>query len=504
MSGKLGSLLAIVTMAICACSPTGPLRASAPVSRSPMPVRAAAVFVENSLPGHAGVLMQPHGIGISAYAVPTSVDIEGIVSFAVSTVSPTYSIDIYRVGWYGGAQGRSVWSVQNLEGHNQGVWLPKTFGVTDCPTCRYDDRTGLFEPHWATTYSLHIPLSWISGNYLARFTTPAGDISFAWFVVRNDHRYSEILAIMPLNTYQAYNNWGGKSLYPSNSFGPATMQIGQFAGAATQVSLERPYANWSPGDIRHDFQTVAFLERYGYDVTYATSVDLDRDPGLLQNHAILISVGHDEYWSRTMRDGVESARDKGISLIFFGGNDVFWQVRYGGSAENSERTVLICYRSASLDPVAKSHPYDATVHFSDPPLNRPSTTLTGTIYTDSLLQQPAPWVVAPTAPAWLLAGTSLAPGDAIAGLVGVECDRFDPTYPSPSTLVIVSDSPVVKVGGAQTHCNAVYYQVPSGAQVFSAGTWSWEDFIIGRAANPDVVMMTNNIITHFGASRRAP
>jgi len=503
MSGKLGSLLASITIAIYACSTAGPSRASAPVARSPTPPRGAAVFFENGLPGNAGVFTQPHGTGVSAYAIPTSVDVEGIVSFAVSTVSPTYSLDIYRVGWYGGIQGRSVWSAHNLDGHNQGVWLPKTFGVTDCPTCRYDDRTGLLEPHWATTYSVHIPSSWISGNYLARFTTPAGDISFAWFVVRDDHHYSEILAIMPLNTYQAYNNWGGKSLYPSNSFGPATMQIGQFAGAATQVSLERPYANWDPGDIRHDFQTIAFLERHGYDVGYATSIDVDRDSRMLQNHRILISVGHDEYWSRTMRDRVEAARDHGISLIFLGGNDVFWQVRYGGGAENVERTVLICYRYASLDPLAKSHPSDATVHFSDEPLSRPSTTLTGTIYTDPTLQEAAPWVVAPTAPAWLLAGTRLVAGGAIADLVGRECDRFDPTYPYPSTLVIVSSSPVVKVGGARTHCDTVYYQVPSGAQVFSAGTWSWEDFITGRTANPDVVMMTNNILTHFGASLRS-
>src|SRR5262245_65089395 len=106
------------------------------------------------------------------------------------------------------------------------------------------------------------------------------------------------------------------------------MQIGQYAGAATQVSLERPYANWSPGDIRHDFQTVAFLERYGYDVTYATSVDLDRNPGFPHSHTILISVGHDEYWSRSMRDNVEAGRDDGISRIFLGGNDVFWQFRY--------------------------------------------------------------------------------------------------------------------------------------------------------------------------------
>src|SRR5262249_53698721 len=121
MSGRLGGLLAIITMAICADSLNVPLPGSTPVSRSPMPALRAAVFLENSLPGKAGVLRQPNGIVISAYAVPTSVDIEGCVSFGESTISPTYSIDIYRVGWYGGIQGRYVSSAQDLDGHNHHI-----------------------------------------------------------------------------------------------------------------------------------------------------------------------------------------------------------------------------------------------------------------------------------------------------------------------------------------------------------------------------------------------
>jgi len=119
MSGRLGSLLAIITMAICACSPTDPSRASAPVSQSATPARGAAVFLEDSLPGNAGVLTQPHGMGISAYAVPTSVDIEGIVNFAVSTNPPTASTSTASAGV--AAPGRCVSLGQNLEGDNQHI-----------------------------------------------------------------------------------------------------------------------------------------------------------------------------------------------------------------------------------------------------------------------------------------------------------------------------------------------------------------------------------------------
>ena len=501
MSGK-GTSLALLAAAIIACSPAAQSRNSPAPAPAPKDTRGAAVFLENRLSGTPGWSWPDHGSGISGYAVPSSVDLGGEVSIAVSTASTTYDIDVYRIGWYSGSLGRLVRSTHGLKGRSQGMWEPNTFGVIGCPTCRYDARTGLLELQWGVTYAFNVPASWISGDYVARLSTPAGDVSYAWFVVRDDHHSTDILAIMPLNTYQAYNNWGGKSLYPTNSFGPPTMQVGQFSGAATQVSMERPYANWSGGGIRQDFETVEFLERDGYDVAYATSTDLDRDPYLLDGHRVILFVGHDEYWSRTMRDRVEAFRDTGTSLVFLGGNDVYWQVRYGRGRNGSDRSVLICYRFASIDPVAKADPSDATVHFSDAPLDRPSTSLTGTIYTDPILQQPAAWVVAPTAPAWLLAGTSLAPGRSIAGLVGVECDSFDPAYPVPSSLVIVSDSPVVKTGGARTHCNTVYYRAPSGAQVFSAGTWSWEDFIAGRKENQDVVTMTRNVLAQFGVSPR--
>jgi hypothetical protein len=444
-------------------------------------------------------MVTAHGTVISGYAVPASVDAGGEVGLAVSTSSRTYGIDVYRLGWYGGRFGRLLASERGLRGRDQGSWSPSTFGVRGCRTCTYDARTGLLQPRWAVTHTVQVQRSWLSGAYVVVLTTPSGEAGYAYFVVRDDQRASDVLAVLPVNTYQAYNNWGGKSLYGTNSTGPATIARGEFALAATKVSMERPYA--SIGNIREDVGTIAFLEREGYDVTYATSVDLDRDPGLVAHHRIVMSVGHDEYWTKGMRDHVESARDHGTNLVFLGGNDVFWQARYERGA-GGDRTVLVCYRVASLDPLAARDPRGATVRFVDPPLSRPQTTLTGTLYRDPILRQPAAWVVAPTAPDWLLAGTALAPGGSVPGLVGLECDMFDPALPVPPSLVIVSESPVVKSGGEAGFCDTVYYRAGSGAQVFSAGTWSWEDFLVPPGLNASIVALTNNVLTHFGAIAR--
>jgi hypothetical protein len=494
--GPSALLLVLLLSAVSACQlPIGQAGPAAAAAAAEAPLAA-----ENARPGSPGWTVSPHGTGISGYVVPASVRPGERVGIAVSTTSATYDLDYYRIGWYRAAGGRLVRTAHGLPGRNQGVWTPGTFGVAGCPTCLYDAQTGLLQPQWAITNSFTVPASWPSGDYVVRITTPAGDVAYAQFVVREDRSTSAVLAVLPLNTYEAYNDWGGKSLYGSNSTGPATLASGEFKLAATQVSLERPYA--SIDAARQDFETVAFLERSGFDATYATSVDVDRDPELLGRHRVVIFVGHDEYWSRAMRDDAESARDTGTNLIFLGGNDVFWQVRYGTGASGADHSVLICYRSASIDPIAATDPPDATVRFADPPLSRPESSLTGTTYTDPILKAPTDWVVAPTAPAWLTAGTRLVAGSAIKGLVGVECDRLDRNLPIPSTLVVVSSSPVLK-SGVPSHCDSIYYQAPRGAQVFSAGTWSWEDFLDGSHQNADVVAMTNNLLERFGAPGRA-
>jgi hypothetical protein len=466
-------------------------------------VHTNAIVRENQQRGDPGWFLRPTTTGISGYATATSVAAGGSLGIAVTTTDPTYTIDVYRIGWYGGAGARLMLAVPGLPGSNRGSWRQGTFGVANCPTCTYDTPTGLLELHWPVTYTLRVPRTWLSGNYVARLSTAQAHASYVPFVVR-DSRPSAVLAVMPYNTYSAYNVWGGKSLY-SNSYGPPTHGVGDNAPAGLKVTFERPIAGYDVY-VKVDYETVGFLEREGYDVSYATSVDLDRDPALLRGHRVFLSIGHDEYWTEAMRNAVEAGRDEGMNVVFLSGNDVYWQARYEPGSDGDDRSVLVCYRDASIDPLAATAPGLATVRWVDPPVSRAQDSLTGTLYTGRILPEPAPWVLAATAPAWLVAGTGMRAGDAIPGMVGVECDtavetnshpyRWDASA-APRSLVLVSESPVVTASGQALFCNTVSYEMAGGAKVFNAGTWSWQDFLTGPGANPRVVRMTENLFARF-------
>ena len=145
-----------------------------------------------------------------------------------------------------------------------------------------------------------------------------------------------------MNTWEAYNDWGGKSLYTFNSTGPVVPASGTVAAA--MVSFNRPFAN-AIDVFQYEYDRVRWLERNGYDVSYQTDVDTDENPASLLGHRLDVVSGHDEYWSRAMRNAWEAARAAGVNLAFLGGNIGFWQARYAAG----DRT-LIEYRSAKLDP----------------------------------------------------------------------------------------------------------------------------------------------------------
>src|SRR5436309_11796591 len=117
------------------------------------------------------------------------------------------------------------------------------------------------------------------------------------------------------------------------------------------------------------------MEKSGYDVAYSTDVDTHTNGGRLLNYRGILSVGHDEYWSKPMYDAFVAARDAGVNLGFFGGDPVSWQARFESSSSGAPNRVLVCYRNASLDPVTDQTL--KTVMWKDPPLNRAPQTLVG-------------------------------------------------------------------------------------------------------------------------------
>ena len=269
---------------------------------------ASPVLMENLQPGSANWQMWLNGYRnaddvhkqIKGYASATSVNKGGSITFYV-TVNPaqTYTIDLYRMGWYQGLGGRLLQHIGPLTGMPQ---FP----------CPVDAQTGLIECPWTASYVLTVPTTWTSGVFLAQVTNAQGYQNYIPFVVRDDARHSDILYQQSIATYQAYNNFPndgtGKSLYEFNSFGANTV-----AGSprAVKVSFNRPYLLDGSGDnfFRWEYYFIRWLERSGYDVTYSTDVDTHQNSSRLLNSKAFLSVGHDEYWSKEMYDAVERARD---------------------------------------------------------------------------------------------------------------------------------------------------------------------------------------------------
>jgi len=224
----------------------------------------------------------------------------------VSTRPATrYRIEIFRLGWYHGREGRRLACLPKCRTDEQGTAQP-----LPPPS---SDRAVPVRVGWAVTDVIRVRRRWLSGYYEARFVLTSGDEagrgSETYFVVRAPRaQRSQILVQVPVNTWQAYNAWGGRSLYA----GPT--------GPGYRVSFERPY---EPGNkqspLEWEIQLVRYLERGGYDVSYQTDLDTDNDPGSLLRHRLVMTAGHDEYWTKGIRDAFEEARDHGINLAFMGG-----------------------------------------------------------------------------------------------------------------------------------------------------------------------------------------
>ncbi len=485
----------------------------------PPPASGAAanpIVAENQKPGTAG-WRPAANFGnrdqyshIAGFADAVSVNLGGTLHLMVSTRTAgiTYTLAIYRLGWYNGDGAREMLKVPGLKGQAQGYWDPWRRGIADCPTCEIDAKTGLIDTHWKSSYTLDVPQDWVSGEYLAKLTDAQGHEAYIQFIVRDDARWSDLLVQIAVNTYQAYNNWGGNSLYGPNSDTPYAKD------RAVKVSFNRPIGRrdrrLDPGFIERDIHIIRFLEKNGYDLSYTTSVDIDDNLAALRNHRAFISVGHDEYWTWGMRDAVEKARDAGLNLAFLGGNDVYYQARYESDREGHPRRVLVVYRFANQDPMAATDPSRTAVRWDSPPVNRPQNSLTGVVYGGESTTGLVPWVVASTAPEKLLADTGLKPGDKVAHLVGSECDTAVNNGHQPPNLVIVAASPMNNFGKRPVTCNSTWYQAKGGAFVFAAGTTDWagglDDF--GEkapvTADPRLMKFMQNVLAAFGAQPAGP
>lgn len=455
---------------------------------------ANAIACENSKPGNPSAEWNVSGTGstdIQGFATDISVNKGETVRFNIKTPATAYRLDIYRMGYYQGNGARKITTV------NPTATLPQTQ-----PACLTVASTGLIDcGNWAESASWAVPADAVSGIYFAKLvrTDATTGTSHVVFIVRDDAGTSDILFQTADTTWQAYNSYGGNSLY-----------IGSPAGRAYKVSYNRPF-NTRGSSIRDwvfnaEYPMVRWLESNGYDVSYFTDIDTDRYGSLLTHHKLFLSVGHDEYWSGNQRTNVENARNAGVNLAFFSGNEVFWKTRWENSIDSSNTPyrTLVSYKethaNAKIDPSPEWTGTWRDPRFSPPSDGgRPENALTGTLFTVNGDRTDAITVPGSFANLRFWRNTAIVNLTASqtatfpAGTLGYEWDEdkdngFRPAglLPLSSTTLNVNGYYIQDYGstygnGTATH-KLTLYKHPSGALVFGTGTvqWSW-----GLDANHD-------------------
>ncbi|MFE7522118.1 N,N-dimethylformamidase beta subunit family domain-containing protein [Streptomyces halstedii] len=426
---------------------------------------------------------------IQGYASKTSVDPGESVDFHIwSHVAQTCTVAIYRIGHYGGAGARHLSTSRAV------AVEPRTRPAAD-PT------TGLIACDWPVSWTLEIPRTWISGLFLAVFTSEDGFRSYTPFVVRDTSRRSDVLMVVPFTTYQAYNLWPsdgriGKNLY--KGFTPDG-KLGANPERAFRVSFDRPYAHTGlPSWFEMDTSAARWAEESGYDITYASSVDLHEgglDPA---EYTAVIFSGHDEYWSADMRRWAEKAVEEGTHLAFLGSNNIYFHIRIEASGDGRDGRVVTCYKQDEDPEPGPDGPTERWRTLGKKH-KKAEQGLLGVQY-NGMLAEPVPLVVQESSH-WFWAGSGLRDGDQIPDLIAVEADGFNPSMPRPqdSEQTLLSASPYDdSMGRGRRVQNTSLCENTRKTMVFVAGTFYWPLALNEpEHLNPRVQRATTNLLAEM-------
>ena len=435
---------------------------------------------------------------IEGYASRTSARAGETIELKVSTnPASKFTIDLFRMGFYGGKGGRLVERFGPLSGSPQ----------ADPPV----GDVRLRECTWETALKLTIPAEWASGVYLAKLTEQREKLqSYIIFIVRDD-RPCDFLFQCSDTTWAAYNRWPDLwSLYDDG-----TPPHNWYTGPGVAVSFDRPYARYrqifdaplSQGSgefLLWEFPLAYWMEQHGYDVSYISNLDTHADPERLKRARAFLSIGHDEYWSLAMYDHVKRAIDAGVHAAFFSGNSVDGVLDIRASAAGSAgRTIERIGKFGGIQSEReKSYAEKWKKHGPDPAI------LMGAGTTDPA-NGTADWTCT-NQKHWLFEGAGLKDGDAIKGLVGWE--HHGPPLSPVAGLEVLARGPVFSGGRPQNvEYTATMYPGPKENIVFNAATIWWSDGLAeppgylrpsahgGTPPGPDerVQKMTTNLFRRF-------
>lgn len=422
------------------------------------------------------------------------------IEFRISTSATHYSLEIARLG----ATREVVFSQTELPGAAHPI--PENASSHGCG--------------WPTAFTLTVPETWESGYYegTLRATDSGGTYvyrnrrtaeSTLFFIVRpaKPGANTPILLQLSTNTYNAYNNWGGFSLYGYH---------GQSQLQGNRVSFDRPavgiFKQW-------ELPFVVWAEQNGYALDYAANSDLEFHPELLANYRLVLSIGHDEYWSGPMRDTLEAFIASGGNVAFLSGNSVCWQVR----SEDAGRALVCWKQNFHQDAVYKTGDYRTlSTLWSHHLVGRPENELTGVGFLyggyhrshGQFMDGPAEYTVH-RPEHWVFEGTNLSQNDTFGGadtIVGYECDGCELTYEdglpvpthrdgTPQGFTILATAPVRwhpddcewyeqwEKGRTGAATMGIYTK---GGTVFTAATTDWAHGLAGGDAV--VERVTHNVL----------
>lgn len=413
---------------------------------------------------------------IEGYCAQNSVRSGEQLDIYVSTnPESSYTIDLFRLGYYGGKGARRVGKIGPLRGRKQ----------EDPP----EGERRLRECRWEASTTFTIPKNWLSGVYLGKMTAEASGVQSYIILIVSDDREADFVFKCSDTTWHAYNRWPAwNSIYDDGN-------SCWFSGPEVEVSYDRPYTKYAttgdktPGSIEWhnaprscgsgefllwEFPTAYWMESRGYDVTYVSSIDVHTGAANLRRTKGLLSVGHDEYYTIEMYQNMLSAIEKGLSIAFLSGNTCLSRIALEPNA--SGRPHRRMRRIDRFGPCSESP--SALSCAGDFPFQTPSEALLIGAHNISPYNGGGDWICA-CPDHWIYAGTGMQHGDRIPGLVGWEW-HGDPAA-IPGLAVVAAGktesrpwdgSPGDTMEGAYT---ATVYPGPHGNVVFNASTIWWGD-----------------------------
>ena len=433
---------------------------------------------------------------IEGYCSKQSVSAGDAIDIMVSTnPAGRFTIDFYRMGYYGGAGGRHMLHLGPFDGQ---VQADPPVGVNRVRECT-----------WSPCTTLTIPEDWVSGVYLGKLSlldpVPHPYQSYVVFIVRDD-RKADLLLQCSDNTWQAYNRWPDNySLYDDGKSEWALK-------ATTDVSYDRPYGKYcqimdaplSQGSgefLLWEFPLAFWLEEHGYDVTYCSNTDTHARPKTLDRVKGMLSVGHDEYWSLEQFSHVKNAIENGLNVAFLSANTCCFVAPFRPSTAGVPNKI---FNRAGRYGGLNKHEQDIMGPF---PIVGPNEAMLMGGRTTSPFNGAGDWIISDP-DSWIFDGTGVKKGDSIPGLVGWEFHGEPADIPG---LTVVAEGQAVNGSGEPAYWTATLYPGNKGNWVYNAATIWWAQGLstppghmlpwshFGRPHGPDkrVQRITANVLKRF-------